>query len=197
MKRHGWRFGWCKHSDSGSCLPSTYRLNSLYPWDLPQIHISFSTLISVPHNCSLIISTSLACSTTFFCCRIYLLSDCSFFDRPMRAQSISQPHSTLFSDVAPLHGAIDKTSSHIFLSRGVAEAQAEPAPCSRSASPALVASIFESASTHIMTVGDAASSSVIGSLDSEASSFHRLGSQCMRSSIKSVSTYSFCFRRQR
>lgn len=85
-------------------------------------------------------------------------------------------HSTLFSDLAALPAAIDKTSSQIFLSRGVAEAQAEPAPYPP-ASPVLVTSIFESASTHIMTVGEAASSSIVGSLDEEASSLHRLGSQ--------------------
>lgn len=92
--------------------------------------------------------------------------------------------STFISDVVPSLGAIDKTSSHIFLSRGVAEAQAEAAPPpSHSRSLALVASIFESASTHIMTVGDAASSSVIDSLDGEAPSRERHGDQGVMDSI--------------
>ncbi|CZR51121.1 uncharacterized protein PAC_00996 [Phialocephala subalpina] len=86
-------------------------------------------------------------------------------------------HSTLFSDVASSLVAVDKTSSQILLSRGVAGAQSVSAPCSRSTSPTFVASIFESESIHIMTLGEAASGSRIDSLDGEASSFYRLGGQ--------------------
>ncbi|KAF8851453.1 hypothetical protein BDZ45DRAFT_750646 [Acephala macrosclerotiorum] len=92
----------------------------------------------------------------------------------LRLMPIISYHSTLFSDVAAPTVAVDKTSSQILLSRGVARAQSVSTPCSRSTSPTIVASIFESESTHIMTLGEVASGSVIDSLDGETSSFHRL-----------------------
>ncbi|KAF4626135.1 hypothetical protein G7Y89_g12026 [Cudoniella acicularis] len=53
--------------------------------------------------------------------------------------------------------AVDTTSSQIFLSRGVADPKFVSTPLGQQEFPALVTSVFESDSTHIMTLGDASS----------------------------------------
>jgi hypothetical protein len=65
-------------------------------------------------------------------------------------------HSTLISDSASREEAAGKTSSQIFLSRGVAGADVgQVAPAPRSPSPTFVTSVFESESTHVMSLGNA------------------------------------------
>jgi hypothetical protein len=68
-------------------------------------------------------------------------------------------HSTLISDRASEQEAVTKTSSHIFLSGGVAGAVPDILTLPPSDSPTLITSLYESDSTHIMTVGNAASQS--------------------------------------
>lgn len=69
-------------------------------------------------------------------------------------------HSTLISDIGSCDGATVNTSSQIFLSRGVADADSEPVISTPPTSTTTVASIFESDSAHIMTLGDAAAQTV-------------------------------------
>lgn len=66
-------------------------------------------------------------------------------------------HSTFISDSASQEEAADKTSSHIFLSRGVAGADiGQVAPAPQSPSPTFVMSVLESESSHLMTLGSTA-----------------------------------------
>ena len=66
-------------------------------------------------------------------------------------------HSTLISDLASQEEAADKTSSHIFLSRGVAGADAgQVAPAPQSPSLTFVMSVLDSESSHMMNLGSAA-----------------------------------------
>jgi len=74
-------------------------------------------------------------------------------------------HSTLISDRASEKEAVATTSSHIFLSRGVAGAASDLLTLPHSDSPTFVTSIYESDSTHIMALGDAATQSTITGLD--------------------------------
>lgn len=69
-------------------------------------------------------------------------------------------HSTIISNTGSCDGAAVNTSSQIFLSRGVADTDSEPATTSPQTSTTTVASIFESDSAHIMTLGDAAAQTV-------------------------------------
>jgi hypothetical protein len=73
-------------------------------------------------------------------------------------------HSTLISnDLASQQEAANKTSSQIFLSRGVASTeagQAAPASAPRSPSPTFVMSVFDSESRHGMSLGNAAARTV-------------------------------------
>jgi hypothetical protein len=66
-------------------------------------------------------------------------------------------HSTLISDLASQEEAADKTSSHIFLSRGVAGADVgQVAPAHQSPSPAFVMSVLDSESSHMINLGSTA-----------------------------------------
>jgi hypothetical protein len=66
-------------------------------------------------------------------------------------------HSTLISDCASREEAVGKTSSQIFLSRGVAGADVgQVAPAGRPPSPTFIMSVFESESRHVMSLGNAA-----------------------------------------
>lgn len=69
-------------------------------------------------------------------------------------------HSTTF-DRASAQEAVGTTSSQIFLSRGVADPDGEPATPSQNDSVPSIASTFESSSKHIMTLGEAPRASVV------------------------------------
>lgn len=83
-------------------------------------------------------------------------------------------HSALIS-AASQEEAIDKTTSQIFLSRGAADADvgqgATASP--RSPSPTFVMSVFESESSHVTSLGNAAAKiTSIGAVDDPAPSEH-------------------------
>lgn len=63
--------------------------------------------------------------------------------------------SSIISKVVSSWEATDKTSSQILLSRSIAEPDLVPVSEPRLAPPAMVASIFEDQTSHIMTIGDA------------------------------------------
>jgi hypothetical protein len=94
-------------------------------------------------------------------------------------------HSTLISNFASQEEAADKTSSQIFLSRGVAGAEAgqtAPAPAPRSPSPTFVMSVFESESRHVMNLGNATAKakSTVMVNDSTRAGQSRLHQDCVK-----------------
>jgi hypothetical protein len=120
--------------------------------------------LSIRRYCSLLPCSYSWHRGTFFHSRLYrfqILLSCLFPSNitvaNRREMTVVSYHSTLISDVASQEEAADKTSSQIFLSRGVAGADADPgASAPRTPSPAFVMSVFESPSSHLMTLGNAA-----------------------------------------
>jgi len=95
----------------------------------------------------------------------------SLLSRLFQTYTVSHPamtvvsyHSTLINkDLASKEEAADKTSSQIFLSRGVAGAEARTAASAsapRTPSPTFVMSVFESESRHVMSLGNAAAKTI-------------------------------------
>jgi hypothetical protein len=111
-------------------------------------------------------------------------SDNSILLRDIEMTVVSY-HSTLISNFASQEEAADKTSSQIFLSRGVAGAeagQAAPAPAPRSPSPTFVMSVFESESRHVMNLGNATAKakSTVMVNDSTRAGQSRLHQDCVK-----------------
>jgi hypothetical protein len=84
-----------------------------------------------------------------------------------REMTVVSYHSTLISNVASQEEAADKTSSQIFLSRGVAGADVDQAPAPRTPPPTSVMSAFESPSSHVMTLGNAAARTASAGTDND------------------------------
>ncbi|CAD6441479.1 b7a490ab-2979-4a99-a354-5d14c3ed9e85 [Sclerotinia trifoliorum] len=78
-------------------------------------------------------------------------------------------HSTIIENRAAHKGAVDTTSSQILLSRAIADHSSTSCPpvIRRLYSTIAVTSVYESPTTHIMTIGDAASTSKDVGLDGE------------------------------
>jgi hypothetical protein len=84
-----------------------------------------------------------------------------------REMTVVSYHSTLISNIASQEEAADKTSSQIFLSRGVAGADVDQAPAPRTPSPTFVMSVFESRSSHVMTLGNATARTASAGTDND------------------------------
>lgn len=78
-------------------------------------------------------------------------------------------HSTTIDNIAAHPGAVDTTSSQILLSRAIADHSltSRPPVVKKVYTPIAVTSVYESPTRHIMTVGDAASTSKDVGLDGE------------------------------
>lgn len=78
-------------------------------------------------------------------------------------------HSTIINNIAAQPGAVDTTSSQILLSRAIADHTSTSCPpvVRKIYSSIAVTSLYESPTRHIMTVGDAASTSKDVGLDGE------------------------------
>lgn len=78
-------------------------------------------------------------------------------------------HSTIIDNIAAHPGAVDTTSSQILLSRAIADPNliSQPPIFQRAYTSIAVTSVYESPTRHIMTVGDAASTSKDVGLDGE------------------------------
>ncbi|KAJ8069697.1 hypothetical protein OCU04_000122 [Sclerotinia nivalis] len=78
-------------------------------------------------------------------------------------------HSTIIKNRAAHPGAVDTTSSQILLSRAIADhsSTSRPPVIRRLYSTIAVTSVYESPTSHIMTIGDAASTSKDVGLDGE------------------------------
>lgn len=86
-------------------------------------------------------------------------------------------HSTIISNIASTVEATDKTSSQIFLSRGVAGTNSEPESPAVTLTHAPIAflTIFESQTKHIMSLGVSANSTIIAGHDGKDDSPNKEG----------------------